>query len=297
MAEDNPKYEDGAGDEAGDDHAPVQGADSDAHFEPVVKLKEVDVTTGEENEESIFKERAKLYRFDPSGKEWKERGTGDVKFLQDKTTHKIRALMRQEKTLKICMNHYISPGLDLKPNLGSDRAWTWATMDWSSEEPSVQTFAIKFKNPEVANAYKEQWDKAKTENQKLTSGGPAASASSAAPSSAAPAAASSNPWHQILKEGKFSKLSEEDISSLWKKYDKDGSKFIDASELSNLLSDLMDAVTKTLNPAASDEVRQKLHDAVPQLTAQAMKTLDKNADSKLSYDEFKKVDSVNMALK
>lgn len=31
---------------------------------------------------------------------------GDVKFLKHKETGKIRVLMRREKTLKICANHY-----------------------------------------------------------------------------------------------------------------------------------------------------------------------------------------------
>ena len=49
--------------------------------------------------------RAKLFRFEKSSKEWKERGTGDVKLLQQKSTLRIRVLMRRDKTLKICANH------------------------------------------------------------------------------------------------------------------------------------------------------------------------------------------------
>jgi Ran-binding protein 1 len=49
--------------------------------------------------------RAKLFRFDKETKQWKERGTGDVKFLQDKEHKKVRVLMRREKTLKVCANH------------------------------------------------------------------------------------------------------------------------------------------------------------------------------------------------
>jgi Ran-binding protein 1 len=51
--------------------------------------------------------RAKLYRYETSEEpaEWKERGLGDVKFLQNPDTSAIRILMRREKTLKICANH------------------------------------------------------------------------------------------------------------------------------------------------------------------------------------------------
>lgn len=49
--------------------------------------------------------RAKLFRFDKPNNQWKERGTGDVKFLKHKETKIVRLLMRREKTLKICANH------------------------------------------------------------------------------------------------------------------------------------------------------------------------------------------------
>ena len=50
--------------------------------------------------------RAKLFKFDPESKEWKERGTGDVKFLKHKENGKTRLVMRRDKTLKVCANHY-----------------------------------------------------------------------------------------------------------------------------------------------------------------------------------------------
>ena len=56
----------------------------------------------------------------------KERGTGDVKLmtkLSDKG--KVRIIMRRDKTLKICANHFIQPWMILKPMKGSDRALMW----------------------------------------------------------------------------------------------------------------------------------------------------------------------------
>ena len=47
-----------------------------------------------------------MYRFDKDGNQWKERGTGNVKLLKHKETGKVRLVMRQSKTLKICANHY-----------------------------------------------------------------------------------------------------------------------------------------------------------------------------------------------
>ena len=53
----------------------------------------------------VFYRRAKLFRFDKTAGEWKERGRGELKMLQHKTTGKIRIVMRRDKTLKICANH------------------------------------------------------------------------------------------------------------------------------------------------------------------------------------------------
>ena len=69
-----------------------------------LNLPEAPVLSGEENEEVIAKYRTKLYRWAKT--EWKERGAGDLKFLQHKTTKKIRILLRQDKTHKVQANFY-----------------------------------------------------------------------------------------------------------------------------------------------------------------------------------------------
>lgn len=68
----------------------------------IVNLPEVPVTTGEESEDVLQKFRAKLYRW--VNNEWKERGVGDFKLLQHKTSKVIRAVMRQDKTSKVVAN-------------------------------------------------------------------------------------------------------------------------------------------------------------------------------------------------
>ncbi|XP_050315479.1 E3 SUMO-protein ligase RanBP2-like, partial [Anthonomus grandis grandis] len=69
--------------------AEVEGGEHDPHFEPIVPLPDqIVVSTGEEEESVIFNERAKLFRYDSSTKEWKERGVGQFKILlhpQNKT--------------------------------------------------------------------------------------------------------------------------------------------------------------------------------------------------------------------
>lgn len=134
----------------------------DVHFEPLVHLEKVDVKTNEENEDVVFKVRAKLFKFHADSKEWKERGTGDVKFLKHKTSGKTRILMRRDKTLKICANHLVQPDYELKANIGSDRSWVYSvTADVSEGEPEAQTLAIRFGNKENADNFKEEFERAK----------------------------------------------------------------------------------------------------------------------------------------
>uniref|UniRef100_A0A3Q3X2W4 Ran-specific GTPase-activating protein n=1 Tax=Mola mola TaxID=94237 RepID=A0A3Q3X2W4_MOLML len=153
-----------------EDHdSTAEDTNHDPHFEPIVSLPEQDVKTLEEDEEELFKMRAKLYRFasenDPP--EWKERGTGDVKLLKHKEKGTIRVLMRRDRTLKISL----CPCLHLKPNSGSDRAWVWNTLaDYADECPKAELLAIRFLNAENAQKFKMKFDECKEEVRKYQQG-------------------------------------------------------------------------------------------------------------------------------
>ncbi|GAA5987629.1 hypothetical protein JCM11641_001173 [Rhodosporidiobolus odoratus] len=156
--------------------APAAEDESSAQFEPVIKLEQtVDVKTHEEDEESLFKIRAKLFRFVAESSEWKERGTGDVRLLQHKETKKVRLVMRRDKTLKVCANHYITPEMALSPNIGSDRSWVYnVAADVAEGEPTAETLAIRFANSENANLFKKSFTDAQETNKSLLSGSTAA---------------------------------------------------------------------------------------------------------------------------
>ena len=136
--------------------------ETNVEFTPLVKLEElpeVKVVTHEEDEEPIFRMRAKLFRWDEPTNQWKERGTGDIKFLKHKKTKKIRVLMRREKTLKVCANHFLLPALELKKNSGSDRSWVYTCpADFAEEEPGPENFAIRFATPENATKFKNEFE-------------------------------------------------------------------------------------------------------------------------------------------
>ncbi|KAG2225983.1 hypothetical protein INT45_002449 [Circinella minor] len=143
-------------------------ASPDVHFEPVVKLEAVEVKTFEEDENVLFKMRAKLFRYDKQLKEWKERGTGDVKFLEHKENKKIRLLMRRDKTHKVCANHFVTSEMSLSPNVGSDRSWVWNVLaDVSDGEAKAETLAIRFANSDNANQFKEKFEEVQKINIEL----------------------------------------------------------------------------------------------------------------------------------
>nr|XP_046259185.1 ranBP2-like and GRIP domain-containing protein 4 isoform X1 [Scatophagus argus] len=147
--------------ESDNDSTHVEEDEDGPHFEPIVPLPDkVDVKTGEEEEEEIFCNRAKLYRFDTETKEWKERGIGNVKILKHSTKGKVRLLMRREQVLKICANHYITADMLLKPNAGSDKSWVWNAIDYADEEPKPEQLAIRFKTVDEASLFKAKFEEA-----------------------------------------------------------------------------------------------------------------------------------------
>ncbi|KAJ7283906.1 RanBP1 domain-containing protein [Mycena rebaudengoi] len=150
----------------------------DPHFEPVVKLTEqVDTKTHEEDEEVLFKMRAKLFRFDAEASEWKERGTGDVRLLAHKDTKKVRLVMRRDKTLKVCANHVISSDMRLQPNIGSDRSWVWkVAADYSESPATPETLAIRFANSDNAAQFKTAFEDGQRKNAALAGDAPAPAA-------------------------------------------------------------------------------------------------------------------------
>ena len=77
-------------------YAPEEEVDNYPDFKPIIPLpEEVEVKTGEEGEEVLFDQRAKLYRLD--GSEWKERGVGQLKLLKDPNTNRVRLIMRRDQ--------------------------------------------------------------------------------------------------------------------------------------------------------------------------------------------------------
>lgn len=145
-----------------DDH--VEEYEPNVDFKPVIQLPDlIEVRTGEEDEEQLFCERAKLFRFDTEANQWKERGIGEMKILKHKETKKVRILMRREQVLKLCANHIISADMKLTPMVSSDKAWVWNAMDFSEEEMKSEKLAVKFKNCDIAHKFKQVFEDSQAE--------------------------------------------------------------------------------------------------------------------------------------
>ncbi|XP_038673803.1 E3 SUMO-protein ligase RanBP2 isoform X3 [Scyliorhinus canicula] len=139
------------------------------HFEPVIPLPDlIDASTGEENEQVIFCHRAKLYRYDKEVCQWKERGIGDLKILQNYDSKKVRIVMRRDQVLKICANHWLTPELKIEPMKGTEKAFIWSVMDFADDEAKMEQLAVRFKQQEVANSFRDLFEEAKKAQEQGT---------------------------------------------------------------------------------------------------------------------------------
>ncbi|XP_049637258.1 E3 SUMO-protein ligase RanBP2-like isoform X2 [Suncus etruscus] len=137
------------------------------YFEPVVPLPDlVEVSSGEENEQVVFSHRAKLYRYDKEVGQWKERGIGDIKILQNYENKQVRIVMRRDQVLKLCANHRITPDMTLQNMKGTERVWVWTACDFADGERKVEQLAVRFKLQDVADTFKKIFDEAKVAQDK-----------------------------------------------------------------------------------------------------------------------------------
>ncbi|VVC97854.1 ran-specific GTPase-activating protein-like [Leptidea sinapis] len=139
----------------------VETPEHDLHFDPIVSLPLIDIHTNEEDEEELVKIRGRLYRYDTADHEWKERGTGDIKLLRHKLNNSVRVVMRRDKTLKVCANHFITPDIRMNVHCGSDKAFNWSVFaDFADETLKQELLAIKFGTTINAELWKKKFAEA-----------------------------------------------------------------------------------------------------------------------------------------
>jgi len=156
MATKEPEHEHRDEEEAGTN----EDEDTGAQVAPIVRLEEVAVTTGEEDEDAVLDLKSKLYRFDKDASQWKERGAGTVKLLKHKTSGKIRLVMRQSKTLKICANHFVKSGMTVQEHVGNEKSCVWNASDYADGELKDELFCIRFATIENCKIFMEKFNEA-----------------------------------------------------------------------------------------------------------------------------------------
>lgn len=88
--------------------------ESKIEFKPVVTLPDEPQSTGEEEDKSVFTQRAKLYEYfkkeDTNEMEWKEKGVGTLK-INEMKDGKHRVIMRTEGTQRLLLNFAVFKGM------------------------------------------------------------------------------------------------------------------------------------------------------------------------------------------
>ncbi|VDM63667.1 unnamed protein product [Angiostrongylus costaricensis] len=166
------------------DHDHVEEFEPQIDFKPVCPLPElVKIVTGEENEKShrlgsLFAlfcfHILKLYRYADETNEWKERGAGVIKVLENAENKKCRIVMRREQVFnlfdclpldffevhKVCANHQLLPGMTIQAMPRQEKAMMWYCEDFSEEQKSHEKLSARFASVEVANKFKEIFESA-----------------------------------------------------------------------------------------------------------------------------------------
>ncbi|KAG4216201.1 hypothetical protein ERO13_A01G226640v2 [Gossypium hirsutum] len=126
-----------------DDNAPATAADDEdtgAQVAPIVKLEK----------------KAKLYRFDKEGNQWKERGVGNVKLLKHKVNGKVRLVMRQSKPLRSVLTISVFiPTMTVQEHSGNDKSCVWHAADFADGNLKEEMFCIRFASVENCKTFME----------------------------------------------------------------------------------------------------------------------------------------------
>ena len=133
----------------------------------IIDLPEVKIETGEENEEILFSTKSKLYRW--ADEQWKERGVGELKIIENKTSSVVRCFLRQEQTMKLrCMFEVVSTaGCVLEKLKTAEKSWFWSCVDYSEGKAKVERLCARFKTNEDSELFATEFAKALEANKKI----------------------------------------------------------------------------------------------------------------------------------
>jgi len=134
-------------------------------------LPEKEIVTGEEQEETLYTARAKLYVLDATTNIWKERSVGNVRLNQEIHGTKVRIVMRSEAVHNLLLNVPLFPEMHI--TLAQDKFIRFAAVETASNEETkepkkqtsttngktsnlekkIVTYALKFGSPLTAQEF------------------------------------------------------------------------------------------------------------------------------------------------
>ncbi|TKR79972.1 hypothetical protein L596_014113 [Steinernema carpocapsae] len=114
----------------------------------------IDVKTGEEDEEVIFINRARIYQFHSETKEYSQRGTGEIKVLRNPKNNRHRVVMRRDQIYNLCANFSVVPGMTIVTRDNSKPVCMFSATDFS-ENPDGErlTFSVRFREAEMRDEF------------------------------------------------------------------------------------------------------------------------------------------------
>jgi Ran-binding protein 1 len=122
----------------------------------------VEVLSGEEQWDVVWKNKGKILRFDEGENQWKERGQGDAKIMRNKVNPKRHMfILRREGIGKLAAQHDIVKGMKVKPHPQNDKFLIWTAVKDFSEDPEgwEESFLLKFPTKEIADEFTLNWNK------------------------------------------------------------------------------------------------------------------------------------------
>ncbi|XP_059481813.1 E3 SUMO-protein ligase RanBP2-like [Neocloeon triangulifer] len=118
-------------------------------------------TEKDQDEEQMFAQRAKLYQYDSESRKWIEQGVGEMKLLYHQASGRYRLLLREEQVQKVVLNQLLTTDLEMKPKKQTKNALLWSGFNHAEGEGKFEELAIKFKNQELVDNFREKIEEAK----------------------------------------------------------------------------------------------------------------------------------------
>ncbi|GAN06253.1 conserved hypothetical protein [Mucor ambiguus] len=126
-------------------------------------VQQTQVTTGEEDEDTIYQTKAKLLVLDAASGNWKERGVGtfriNMKEEENKKVLQTRLVMRTDSVYRVILNLLLFQGM--KVFIMQDKFVRFAGFETNvkedgTSETKLVSFALKLSNPSIAKEVCEQ---------------------------------------------------------------------------------------------------------------------------------------------